>query len=63
MMIDKIKTPIKAAFAWMRADGINHNLACYSVFLALAPLIGTGWARGATIALAFAKEAIDVFVG
>lgn len=61
-IIDKLKAIVKAVLAWMRNDGIIHNLICYSAFLTLAPLIGTGWARGVTIALALGKEAFDIFV-
>ena len=61
-VLQKLKATALAVLAWMRDDGIIHNLICYSAFLTLAPLIGTGWARGVTIALALGKEAFDVFV-
>lgn len=61
-IIDTIKIAAQSALAWMRSDGIIHNLMCYSILLTLAPIIGAEWARGVTVACAFGKEAFDVFV-
>ena len=61
-VLEKLRDTARAVLAWMRSDGIIHSLLCYSVFLTLAPIIGTAWARWTTVALAFGKEAFDVFV-
>ena len=61
-VFEKLKDTARAVLAWMRTDGIIHDLLCYSVFLTLAPFIGVAWARWITVALALGKEAFDVFV-
>ena len=57
-----ILNKIKEGYNWMRSDGLIHALMCYSIFLALAPIIGVNWARGVVILLALGKEAIDFFI-